>query len=116
MYCDGPGWAASDWGSSGDSEYTNLSLVQTPEGFGEGEAVEADEEVVAPTAFVLPEGAEVIDLTTATDDGPQTIDLTGEAVDQGPVHMAEARIVASDDDDPDAIILPASHVTVMRPA
>lgn len=114
VFCNGASWAASDWGSSGDSEFTNLSLVQTPEGFGEeggpspspSEHTDDADDVEAAAAattepYVVPEGATVIDLTSADEDE-----------NEAAIPVVEAWVATEEDD---GFLIPSEHVSMMSP-
>lgn len=114
VYCNGPSWAASDWGSSGDSDWegsdvTNLSYVQTPDGFGEHSANEHEhesEEAPGPQAprYFPPVGATVIDLTTPD----------GSEGEEEELQVVETRLASDGEDDEDVVMIPEDHVTVLR--
>lgn len=82
---------------------TDLSHIQTPEGFN---ADDGNEMTHAPapseTPFSLPAGAVVIDLTV-----PEN-----EATDD--IQVVEAQVVPDGPIDDDVIEIPADHVSVLR--
>lgn len=84
---------------------TNLSYVQTPEGFAnEGEHDEEPEH--DPAGSTIPPGAEVVDLTTLAD---------SEAGDE--LQIVDTWLAPpSSEDDEDAELIPSDHVSYLRRA